>query len=62
MQPGATTDSVTLPVLPRLATTELFLKTTTDAKFQVVLNTARADEGATRADTDEKVAVRAQLT
>lgn len=43
VQPGAHADSVTVPILQLLATTELFLKKTTDAKFRVVLNAARAD-------------------
>lgn len=40
VQPGASTDSVTVPILQLLATTELFLKKTTDANFRVVLNAA----------------------
>lgn len=40
VQPGASVDSVTVPILQLLATTELFLKKTTDANFRVVLNAA----------------------
>jgi superfamily II DNA or RNA helicase len=40
VQPGASADSVTVPILQLLATTELFLKKTTDADFRVVLNAA----------------------
>lgn len=43
VQPGAHADSVTVPILQLLATTELFLKKTTDAKFRVVLNSATVD-------------------
>ncbi|MBB3810577.1 DEAD/DEAH box helicase [Pseudochelatococcus contaminans] len=43
VQPGAHADTVTVPILQLPATTELFLKKTTDAKFRVVLNAARAE-------------------
>ncbi|MGW9332512.1 hypothetical protein [Bosea sp. NPDC055594] len=42
-QPGAHADSVTVRILQLLATTKLFLKKTTNAKFRVILNAARAD-------------------
>ncbi|MDQ4419036.1 DEAD/DEAH box helicase family protein [Sphingobium sp. DEHP117] len=38
VQPGASVNSVTVPILQLLATTELFLKKTTDADFRVILN------------------------
>lgn len=38
IQPGASKDSVTIPILQLLGTTELFLKKTTDAHFRVALN------------------------
>lgn len=40
VQPGANVATVTVPILQLLATTELFLKKTTDANFRVVLNDA----------------------
>ena len=40
MQPGASAATVTVPILQLLATTELFLKKTTDASFRVVINAA----------------------
>lgn len=43
VQPGASVDRVTVPILQLLASTELFLKKTTDANFRVVLNAAGAD-------------------
>jgi len=43
VQPGASVDSVTVPILQLLATTELFLKKTTDANFRVVLNVTGPD-------------------
>lgn len=40
VQPGASLDSMTVPILQLIATTELFLKKTTDANFRVVINAA----------------------
>lgn len=40
VQPGASADSVTVPILQLLATTELFLRKTTDANCRIVLNAA----------------------
>ena len=43
VQPGAKADSLTEPILQLLATTELFLKKTTDASFRVIVNAGGAD-------------------
>lgn len=42
VQPGATADTVSVPILQLLATTELFLKKTTNASFRVIVNADRA--------------------
>jgi hypothetical protein len=43
VQPGANADSLTVPILQLLATTELFLKKTTNASFRVIVNAVGTD-------------------